>query len=120
MGLDQYWEQQTPDSKENHQLFYHRKFNALEGFMAQKWAKETGQDAGEFNCQNLTITSEILDELEEAIENDKLNPVAGFFFGTTDKDEWYNNDVTELRIVVIPKIRKKLEEGETITYSSWW
>ena len=124
MGLDQYWYTKAGKDDEGEpqyeEIFYHRKFNALEGFMAHEWAEQTGYNEGAFNCEHLTITPEILDKLEQTIKDDKLDPTPGFFFGTYEKNEWYKQDLEELTDKVIPKVRKLLEKGETITYSSWW
>jgi hypothetical protein len=122
MGLDQYWFRKIATNDEgedqHEEIFYHRKFNALEGFMARKWEADHPGDT--FNCEYLTVTSEVLDELEQAAQEDKLDPTAGFFFGGTEKDEWYLNDLKELREKIIPFVRKEIEAGETILYSSWW
>lgn len=124
MGLDQYWFSKIADNNEGEpqyeEIYYHRKFNALEGFMAAQWAEETGRPAQEFNCHYFTVTPAVLDKLEEAIRNDKLDPVGGFFFGSTEKDEYYQEDVKELAEIVIPKIREYLQKGETVVYTSWW
>ena len=115
MGLDQVWARKK-DEDEYESLHYHRKFNALEGFMAAQWAEETGRPAEKFNCEYFTVTLEILDKLERT----NLEPTPGFFFGNNEKDEWYYKDMQELRGTVIPDIRERLKKGETIAYSSWW
>lgn len=124
MGLDQNWlatdRQGEVDRSEDDfdNIQYHRKFNALEGFMQDIWYREG--NATEFNCELLPITPEILDELEAKIKKDQLDPQSGFFFGSTDKDEYYWREVNNLTDVVIPKVRELLSEGKQVFYTSWW
>jgi hypothetical protein len=113
MGLDQYWYVSEPK-----QFAYHRKFNALQGFMEEMFREQEGE--GDFNCRDVIITKEILDQLEARIKEDRLEPTSGFFFGNTDKDDWYRQDVEELMDTVIPEARKYLEEGKKVVYTSWW
>lgn len=119
MGLDQNWLIDDKDNPGEHKsIAYHRKFNALEGFMEKKW-RDAGNES-EFNCEYLPITDELLDELEtKAFDND-LEPLAGFFFGNTDKDEYYDTDIKELLTDVIPRVRQYIKDGEAVYYRSWW
>lgn len=124
MGLDQNWLVKIGENDEGEpeyaEIAYHRKFNALEGFMSERWAEKSGQSAEEFNCEYLTITPEILDKLEATIKEDKLEPTPGFFFGTYEKDEWYRKDVENLVQEVLPKVREHLKDGDHVVYTSWW
>ena len=116
MGLDQYWQVAAKET-----IHTHRKFNALQGFMQEEWyGTEEGNVEEEFNCRDLIITEEILDRLEAKIEADELEPTAGFFFGGTEKDEWYREDIKHLKEVVIPDIRERLKEKEEVSYSCWY
>ena len=112
MGLDQYWEVRATET-----IHTHRKFNALQGFMENEWANSSND---EFNCRHLIITPELLDRLEAKIAADELEPTEGFFFGNTEKDEWYRKDIEELKEVVIPDVRKRLEAGDEVAYSCWY
>ena len=113
MGLDQGW-----STVERHEFATHRKFNALEGFMRDQWASFGNE--GEFNCCDLHISTEILDELKQRIKDDALDPASGFFFGSSEKDEWYKQQLKELVEVVIPEVERLMEEGKEVVYSSWW
>ena len=113
MGLDQYWSVKTSET-----IHTHRKFNALQGFMQKEW--EAAGHTDEFNCSELYITEEILDRLEAKIAADELDPTEGFFFGSTEKDEWYLEDIKELKEKVIPDIRERLRDDESIVYSCWY
>lgn len=124
MGLDQYWLVKIGEDEEGkpeyNEVAYHRKFNALEGFMSERWAEQSGQSAEEFNCEYLAVTPEILDKLEAIIKEDKLEPTQGFFFGGYEKDEWYRKDVENLVQEVLPKVREHLKDGDHVVYTSWW
>ena len=120
MGLDQYWFVKKPEIEEKdaeEEIAYHRKFNALEGFMAQE-AINLGiiDDSSEFNCVELPITQEILDRLKETIDSGSLTPTPGFFFGPLEVRE---EDVIYLK-EVIELAERYLEEGVTVFYTSWW
>lgn len=119
MGLDQNWMIKTPDDFDHpyESIAYHRKFNALEGFMANIWHRD---HEDEFNCCYLHITNEILDELEATVKDGKLVPTSGFFFGKTEMDEYYKAEVKELLEEIIPKVRKLLAQDKIIYYTSWW
>ena len=124
MGLDQNWmfteEQGEVDRSSDslQPLAYFHKFNALEGFMQDVWYREGNNN--EFNCELLAITPEIMDELDDRIAEDRLDPLAGFFFGSTEKDEDYYTDLEHLKDEVIPKARKLLEEDKQVFYTSSW
>ena len=119
MGLDQYWFAKKPEieEKDAEEIAYHRKFNALEGFMAQE-AVNLGivDDPSEFNCVDLPITPEILDRLQEAIDSGSLTPTEGFFFGPLEVRE---EDLKYLE-EVIKNAKSYLKEGDTVVYTSWW
>jgi hypothetical protein len=113
MGLDQYWLVKATKT-----IHTHRKFNALQGFMEKEWEAAGNDD--NFNCQEFYITEEILDRLEAAIKADELEPTEGFFYGNTEKNEWYFEDIKDLTETVIPDLRKRMENDENIYYSCWY
>lgn len=58
-------------------------------------------------------------KLEQARE--QLTPRAGFFFGSTDIDEWWREDVKRTAIELEAKVRLAIETGGvTFTYQSSW
>jgi|TARA_R110000744_G_scaffold290591_1_gene401337 hypothetical protein len=87
-----------------------RKHPNLQGFMEDKWCGE-----GEFNCVDLELTLEDIDELEETINGAELPETGGFFFGS-DSDEYYKEQDLEF----CADARKALKDGYTVIYSSWW
>ncbi|MGR5253659.1 hypothetical protein ACPV5S_15785 [Vibrio astriarenae] len=138
MGLDQYWWSVDPEKhdeieamddyevnkrRENgeeitdHRTMFadHRKVPALNEFMAQAWADETGRDACDFNCMDFVVTEELLDELEERIDDRSLNENAsGFFWGSHIAD-----DYPEMKEAVVIA-RAKMAEGQRVLYGCWW
>lgn len=77
---------------------YWRKANAI-----HKWFVENVQD-GEENCREYWVDSAQLEQLlkmcQLALENkdkpDKILPTAdGFFFGSTEYEDWYWSDIEE-------------------------
>ena len=76
---------------------YWRKANAIHG-----WFVENCQD-GEDNCREYEVDREQLETLRDlckdilehpdAERDADLEPTEGFFFGCTDKDEWYYEDL---------------------------
>ena len=74
---------------------------------------------GEFNCVDVEITEDDLDNLERAINNMELPETGGFFFGSDSYEgyeEYYKKDDVEF----IRKAREELKEGNQVIYSSWW
>lgn len=106
---------------------YWRKANAI-----HKWMVDNIQD-GEDNCARYCISPEQLDELfnlcsdilsekdkekQVKLAEDTLPPQSGFFFGSTEIDEGYMDDLK--RTIEIINKTKKLPEGCWLYYSSSW
>lgn len=76
------------------EAMYWRKSNAI-----HKWFVDNVQD-GEDDCGDYYVSREKLEELRQLIlqvldtkESSLLPPQAGFFFGSTDINEWYWDDL---------------------------
>ena len=104
---------------------YWRKANQIHNWFVQKV-----QD-GEDDCKEYLVDREQLQELLETCEKvmedpslrEELLPTSsGFFFGSTDYDEWYENDVRET-IILLTKIlsdtRLNLPNVDFVYTSSW-
>jgi hypothetical protein len=78
-----------------------------------------GQEMGEWLMEQMKMeTTLALLEKEFEDTSDPLRPVAGFFFGGTEKDQYYYQDLMETAEI----IRAALEEypdGEFIYQASW-
>jgi hypothetical protein len=105
---------------------YWRKANAI-----HNWFVQNVQD-GEDNCARYYVSKEKLEELkhdcEDALraylEGDKaeaeniLAPTSGFFFGSTEIDEWYAKDLNHT-IATIDKCLTKFKDYSFYYRSSW-
>ena len=123
MGLVQYatarrGEAKTDDEgfkyyEDSMELAYWRKHPNLQGWMESLWNVK-GND-GEFNCQDLELTLDDLDNLEKSLDNEALPQTAGFFFGD-DADEHHAEQDREF----IVQARAAIKQGYKVVYSSWW
>jgi len=96
-----------------------RKANAIHG-----WFVENCQD-GRDECQESYVSRDKLRELvdlcQEALDDpdaEVLEPTAGFFFGSYEKDEWYYQDLKN----TIEGIERALELPESFEFyyqASW-
>ena len=125
MGLDQnaykvkrkYAPTTKTETVRTTEICYWRKHNALQGWMEELWCKKTGKTAEDLNCADLPLTSEDLDNLEEAITKNKLPVTVGFFYGS---DSSQDESRKEYDLNFVAKAREAIDEGYEITYSCWW
>jgi hypothetical protein len=96
------------------EAMYWRKANAI-----HKWFVDKVQ-GGEDNCSEFEVSlaqlEELLEVIEQVLENpdragELLPPQAGFFFGGTDMDQWYWDDLKQTQ--------SKLQELFTRDWKSW-
>lgn len=123
MGLDQYAYKRLPEetSEENVELAYWRKHNRLHGWMEELWGHNgrPDEEGGEFNCIELEITLEDLEQLEVDISDKSLPETGGFFFGN-DSYEEYEEYYKEIDLQFIEDAREAIKEGKKVYYNSWW
>lgn len=120
MGLDMYAYRVKPNPKntaftiagEKEDLAYWRKFNALHGWMEERYYEAGGTQV--FNCTPLLLNKDLVDELEQNIDN--LQPTPGFFFGP---QEYTEDDKDEIRKFVA-QCREVQAAGDLVYYDSWW
>jgi len=127
MGLDMYFtrEPKSKSSKDSrryaHEVGYFRKHNAL-----HQWMVDNVQD-GRDECQCVEVTSEVLVQLFGLVQTacvlrdaTLMPPVSGFFFGSTDVDEWY----WEKMIKTYETLREIIDttdfNNESVYYQSSW
>lgn len=106
MGLDAYVR-----VTEISELWYGRKENEIHGWMQRK----SGIPADEFNCVELPLTKELLDEFEADVSK-VLTETTGFFFGGANDKE----SVAEAAKELIKTARLAINDGHTPAYYSWW
>lgn len=95
------------------ELAYWRKHPNLQGWMEELW-RNRGND-GEFNCVDVELSLEDLDELERDLDSDALPETEGFFFGQ-NSDHYYVEQDREFIVAA----RNAIRDGYTVTYTSWW
>lgn len=117
MGLDQYAEFRKEPTKK----FYWRKHAALQEYMERLWILRTGQKASAFNCQDLHLDEEDIEELRDAILSGfkDCRSVGGVFYGHQFQDE-SAKEYRENDLRFCDEAVKAIERGETVIYSCWW
>lgn len=95
------------------ELAYWRKHPNLHGWMHQLWNRK-GND-GDFNGDELELTREDLDELEQAVVEGTLPGTTGFFFGNNADEEYKQDDLKFIR-----EARAELFMGLRVFYNSSW
>lgn len=116
MGLDMYG--MATRGEETSRFAYWRKHNALHGWMERLYRERGGQD--EFNCVELYLTPEDLDRLEADVKARRLEPTAGFFFGSTNYTEADWSESGRQDLAFIAEARRHIAEGASVFYYSWW
>ncbi len=117
MGLDM-----RAIARKNKDIGDWRKHNRLHGWMCDLWlSKNPREKPRNFNCKELVLTKEDIDQLEQDIENNELPETEGFFFGT-DSYEWgdFTKKQKEDDLKFIEKARMMMKMGYIIIYDSWW
>ena len=99
---------------EKKELHYWRKHPNLQGWMENLYYEKGGEE-DTFNCVNVQLTWEDLEELEKEIREGTLPQTVGFFFGD-DSDDYYKEETLEFIEEALLAIRK----GYDVYYSSWW
>ncbi len=112
MGLDQY--AFARKGEENNELAYWRKHPNLQGWMENLYRARGGTEEV-FNCVDVELDSDDLDQLEKDISEKSLPSTTGFFFGQSG-DDYYGEEDREF----IAKAREEIKAGYKIVYTSWW
>ena len=96
------------------ELAYWRKHPNLQGWMEDLYRSKGGEDE-QFNCVDVELTLEDLEQLEQDIKDEALPETQGFFFGS-DSDNYYR----EGDLQFISDARRHIKQGYKIVYTSWW
>jgi hypothetical protein len=113
-----HWDEQTkelvgPVTKPI-EIAYWRKHPSLHGWM-EKLAERKNLEYDSFNCVELELTWEDIDELEQAVRHGQLPFTDGFFFGKPSDNMYYEAD---LKFCVDAKAELFL--GLKVFYNSSW
>ena len=120
MGLDMYLYR-----KEINQVAYWRKSNAI-----HNWFITYESDGEDESCKPINVTRDSLIALRDTCvkvlelhtqdaAEEFLPPVGGFFFGSTEIDEWYWKDVEETAEKLTVIIDQSTED-QMFEYYAWW
>jgi len=112
MGLDQYASVRK-EGQEDQEIAYWRKHPNLQGWMEDLWRSRG--NSGQFNCEEVELTFEDLEQLEESIEGTELPETSGFFFGNNSDDYYKEQDLQ-----FIADASEAIEQGYKVIYTSWW
>jgi|694.fasta_scaffold75220_7 hypothetical protein len=109
-----------PLTKQTVELSYWRKHPNLHGYIVNTFA------GGEDECQRIELVDSDLENIIEAIKNDKLPFTEGFFFGRSpQKGESEYEEMKEYDLEVFRKARKWLathndKQFRSVVYQSSW
>lgn len=126
MGLDQFIfkERKCENSNEyseKEEIMYWRKCNQIHCFFD---SLRNGVDNCEYFEIYINDLKLLVSECKEVLNNNELAErilptQAGFFFGSTEYDEWYFDELKD----TVDKIEKIIEEhidGNKYYYYAWW
>jgi hypothetical protein len=129
MGLDQYaysavragqwddynaeWDRPERLVPQPRELAYWRKHPNLHGWFRKLWNEKGG--TGSFNGDELELTWDDLDRLEQAVRSGELPGTEGFFFGDSRDDEYRDQDLEFVRLA-----RADMFLGLRVFYNSSW
>jgi len=110
-------ESKNPTVEKPREIAYWRKHPNLHGWMRRLWeAKGSPDDSGQgFNGDELELTWEDLEVLEQDVQAGQLPGTSGFFFGDP-ADEYYKEQDLEF----IKNARAELFCGLRVFYNSSW
>lgn len=137
MGLDQFSISRKDGNEQ--ELMTWRKHNRLQGWMENLWQEkrkieEENKDDGDrfidaldyqeevvdFNCQEVELTLEDIEELEKVIEKRDLPETTGFFLGNDSYEDYEESGYKDKDLKFIEKAREAINNGMTVVYSSWY
>ena len=95
------------------EIAYWRKHPNLHGWMHRLW--ESKGNSGGFNGDELELTWEDLDALEQDVREKTLPATGGFFFGNNSDDEYHERDLKFIR-----DAKAELFLGLRVFYNSSW
>lgn len=122
VGVNEFIEKDLPSIQCLVKVGYWRKANAI-----HQWFVDNCQN-GEDDCREAYVSREQLEELKKfcemvlennALAEEFLPTVSGFFFGTTEYDEWYFNDL-KLTVEIIDRVLTKVPTDWDFAYGSSW
>ena len=120
MGLDQYAHIRIKSWNSRQYSYEWRKHSRLQEFMEQVWSREGNTET--FNCQELTLTLDDIERLEEQIKEGypDYECEGGFFWGHQFQEEQCA-DYIEYDLEFVAKAKEAFDKpGSTVVYTCWW
>lgn len=125
MGLDMWLYEKERNSEEVSEIGYWRKANQIRAFFASYALELIGE-----NIEMLAVNKEMLLELKrrincclternENISSELLPTSQGFFFGSSEYDEWYYQDL-EATLPIIEEALTAINNNNLVFYGEWW
>ena len=102
-----------PSVTEPREIAYWRKHPNLHGWMHRLW--ESRGNSGDFNGDELELTWDDLEQLEQDIRNKNLPGTTGFFFGNERDDDYREQDLQFVR-----DAKAEVFLGLRVFYNSSW
>ncbi len=106
-------EMTNPIAPAPREIAYWRKHPNLHGWMKSLW--ESQGNTGSFNGNELELTWEDIDKLEQVIRHQQLPATGGFFFGRDADESYYQDD-----LAFVKNARAELFLGLRVFYNSSW
>jgi hypothetical protein len=103
----------NPSVTEPREIAYWRKHPNLHGWMQRLW--ESKGNSGEFNGNELELTWDDLEQLEQDIRSKNLPGTTGFFFGNDADDHYREHDLKFVR-----EAKAEAFLGLRVFYNSSW
>lgn len=124
MGLDMFLYKRKNGTKTLEEVAYWRKANQIRNWIVQNTEYEADADCEEYLLNKETLENLVSDCKAVIAENtlaDELLPTkSGFFFGSTEYDDWYFEDLKST-VKQVEKVLKETDwDNEDIYYYEWW
>jgi hypothetical protein len=122
IGVRDFMDKELPSIQCQVKVGYWRKANAI-----HDWFVQNCQD-GNDDCRESYVSIEQLEELRKicqmvldnhALASEYLPTTSGFFFGSTEYDEWYFQDL-QSTVEIIDNALSKIGDEWTFSYQSSW
>jgi hypothetical protein len=124
MGLDM-WLLEKKNQEEFSEVGYWRKSNQIREYFASYIPEQANE-----NIDELIVTESMIDELENRIlscllsestevAEDLLPTSSGFFFGGTDYDHYYYEDLIDT-LEILHHAQERIKQGKEVIYHEWW
>ncbi|WP_261998678.1 hypothetical protein [Enterococcus faecalis] len=125
MGLDMWLYEKEQEKGEAQEIGYWRKANQIRAFFASYAPELIGE-----NIEMLAVNKEMLLELKrrincclternENISSELLPTSQGFFFGSSEYDGWYYEQL-ENTLPIIEEALIAINNNNLVFYGEWW